>query len=63
MNGLGARFEAQEGVGRITLVWPHVSNAIDTATAQELGDCVTHASSEQFRAVLVEGEGRRFCGE
>lgn len=61
MTGPGVRFELDDGIGRITLARPELSNAIDLATARELGDCLTQAASPQVRAVLVHGEGARFC--
>ncbi|MFJ9565249.1 enoyl-CoA hydratase/isomerase family protein [Streptomyces fuscichromogenes] len=57
------RYSVSDGVGRITLNRPDLSNAIDLATARELKDVVGRAADDDaVRTVLVDGEGERFCG-
>lgn len=57
----GVEFKADGAVGRITLTRPEVSNAIDIPAAQAFGEAVALASSEEVRAVLLTGQGKRFC--
>ncbi|MFF2850296.1 enoyl-CoA hydratase/isomerase family protein [Streptomyces sp. NPDC058001] len=50
------------GVARIVLARPAVANAVDLPTARALGAAVGRAAADpDARAVLVSGEGRRFC--
>lgn len=59
----GIRYTVDDGLARITLSRPHLSNAIDLAMARELGDVVALAAkNEAVRAVIVDGDGPRFCG-
>lgn len=57
----GVRFEADGPVARIVLDRPEASNAIDLPAARALLEAVEQAADEQFRAVLLLGEGKRFC--
>jgi 2-(1,2-epoxy-1,2-dihydrophenyl)acetyl-CoA isomerase len=57
------RYSVSDGVGRITLNRPHLSNAIDLAMARELRDVVGRAAADDaVRTVLIDGGGERFCG-
>lgn len=55
------RYVCEEGVARIVLSRPARANAIDLSTAQALGAAVDRAAASDVRAVVVLGEGRRFC--
>ncbi|MPY48158.1 enoyl-CoA hydratase/isomerase family protein [Streptomyces acidicola] len=55
------RYEQDGAVARITLARPSVSNAIDFTTAMEFAGAVRRAASDEIRAVLISGEGKRFC--
>jgi 2-(1,2-epoxy-1,2-dihydrophenyl)acetyl-CoA isomerase len=56
------RFEATDGVARITLARPDAANAIDLALARELADAALRCDEDPaVRAVLLTGEGRMFC--
>jgi 2-(1,2-epoxy-1,2-dihydrophenyl)acetyl-CoA isomerase len=55
-------YSVGQGVAHITLNRPEVSNALDLATATAFASAVGRAaSSDDVRAVLVTGAGRRFC--
>src|SRR5437773_7441395 len=55
-------YEARDGVSWITLNRPSVLNALDTALAATLVDCVERAAGEAATfAVVVRGAGRAFC--
>jgi 2-(1,2-epoxy-1,2-dihydrophenyl)acetyl-CoA isomerase len=55
-------FDVRDGVATITLNRPEASNALDLATAHALHDAVMAAAlDETVAAVLVLGQGRRFC--
>ena len=57
------RYVVGDGIGHITLNRPSLSNAIDLATAQQLRNVMGWASADdEVRAVLIDGEGKRFCG-
>ncbi|CAM3509694.1 enoyl-CoA hydratase/isomerase family protein [Nocardioides zeicaulis] len=54
--------DIRDGVATITLNRPEASNALDLATAHALHDAVREADANgSVAAVLVLGEGRRFC--
>ena len=56
------RYECRDGVARITLARPEVSNAVDLATAHALHDAVARAAADDdVAAVLLTAEGPRFC--
>src|SRR6059058_3092984 len=55
-------YEARDGVSWITLNRPSVLNALDTALAATLVDCVERAAGDVATfAVVVRGAGRAFC--
>jgi enoyl-CoA hydratase/carnithine racemase len=59
--GAHVRYEAAEGVGRITLARPAVLNALDGRLAAELAEAVAAAASDPDAwVVVVTGEGRAF---
>ncbi|EFE71473.1 enoyl-CoA hydratase/isomerase family protein [Streptomyces viridosporus] len=56
------RYECAAGVARITLARSARANAVDLPTARAFGAAVDRAAADPgIRAVLVRGEGRRFC--
>ncbi|MEU6371596.1 enoyl-CoA hydratase-related protein [Streptomyces sp. NPDC046909] len=55
------RCDYEDGVARIVLARPDRANAVDLATARALGAAVDRAGADDVRAVVVLGEGRRFC--
>jgi 2-(1,2-epoxy-1,2-dihydrophenyl)acetyl-CoA isomerase len=56
------RYECTGGLARITLARSSRANAVDLATARAFDDAVERAGADpQVRAVLVRGEGPRFC--
>ncbi|MPY56057.1 enoyl-CoA hydratase/isomerase family protein [Streptomyces spongiae] len=55
------RYTCEKGVARIILARPTRANAIDLPTAQALGVAVDRAAQSDARAVVVLGEGKRFC--
>ncbi len=56
------RYEADEGVGRITLARPDKRNAMNREMFSELGEATAQAGDDpNVLAVLVEGEGPSFC--
>lgn len=55
------RYACEEGVARIVLARPTRANAVDLPTAHVLGAAVDRAARPDVRAVVVLGEGRRFC--
>jgi 2-(1,2-epoxy-1,2-dihydrophenyl)acetyl-CoA isomerase len=57
----GVRFEQDGTLAIITLDRPQVSNAVDLPMARSLGDAVERAAEPSVAAVLVTGEGQRFC--
>ncbi|PZH11351.1 enoyl-CoA hydratase [Streptomyces sp. NTH33] len=55
-------YACQDGLARITLARPNRANAVDLPTAHALGAAVDRAANDPaVRAVLICGEGRRFC--
>src|SRR5213594_4239280 len=55
-------YEARDGVSWITLNRPVVLNALDTALAAVLAECVERAAADAATfAVVVRGAGRAFC--
>src|SRR5258708_35002096 len=55
-------YEARDGVSWITLNRPSVLNALDTALAATLVDCVERAAGHAATfAVVVRRAGRAFC--
>ncbi|MFE4539741.1 enoyl-CoA hydratase/isomerase family protein [Streptomyces scopuliridis] len=61
MTDEAVRYEQDGAVVRITLARPSVSNAIDLTTAVEFAGAVRRAASDEIRAVLISGDGKRFC--
>jgi 2-(1,2-epoxy-1,2-dihydrophenyl)acetyl-CoA isomerase len=58
----GIRYTVDDGVARIALARPDVSNAVDLATATAFGAAVDRAGEDpEVRVVLVTGDGARFC--
>lgn len=56
------RYEAQDGVGWITLSRPEVLNALNTELAAALADRVQQVADDpDVSLVIVRGEGRAFC--
>lgn len=56
------RYACADGIARITLSRPEVSNSVDLPTAGALGEAVDAAAADDsVRVVLVTGEGPRFC--
>ncbi|NHC21912.1 enoyl-CoA hydratase/isomerase family protein [Nocardioides sp. IC4_145] len=56
------RVEVCDGVGHLVLARPSASNAVDLPTAHALRDAVgALAADDAVAAVLVTGEGPRFC--
>ena len=56
------RFEASQGVARITLQRPDAANTIDLALARELADAALRCAEDPtVRAVVLTGEGKMFC--
>lgn len=55
------RYVCEAGVARIVLARPAAANAVDLPTAHAFGAAVDRATDPDVRAVLVRGEGRRFC--
>src|SRR3989442_1286386 len=55
-------YEARDGVSWITLNRPSVLNALDTALAATLAECVERAAGDAATfVVVVRGAGRAFC--
>lgn len=55
-------YAVADGVARITLARPEVSNSVDLPTAAALGEAVDAAAADDaVRVVLLAGEGARFC--
>ncbi len=57
----GVRYHTDGAVGQIVLERPDVANAMDLPAALALGDAIQAANDVSIRAVLVIGEGKRFC--
>lgn len=55
------RYVYEAGVAHITLARPDRANAVDLPTAYAFAAAVDRAADPEVRAVLVRGEGRRFC--
>ncbi|WKN48442.1 enoyl-CoA hydratase/isomerase family protein [Nocardioides sp. Arc9.136] len=56
------RLEVRDGIGHVVLARPAASNAVDLRTAHALRDAVAAAAADDaVGAVLVTGEGKRFC--
>src|SRR5207245_1769469 len=55
-------YEARDGVSWLTLNRPSVLNALDTALAAALAECVERAAGDAATfVVVVRGAGRAFC--
>ncbi|MEU3984034.1 enoyl-CoA hydratase/isomerase family protein [Streptomyces sp. NPDC026672] len=54
-------YTADGPVAHLRLARPGMSNAFDLNAARDLGKAVGDAASEAIRAVLVTGDGTRFC--
>ena len=55
-------YEARDGISWLTLNRPAVLNALDTALAATLAECVEQADADAGTfAVVVRGMGRAFC--
>lgn len=57
----GVRLDQDGEVGRIVLDRPEASNSFDLPAARALSAAVSAAEVAGVRAVLVTGEGKRFC--
>jgi 2-(1,2-epoxy-1,2-dihydrophenyl)acetyl-CoA isomerase len=58
----GIRYSVTDGVARITLARPEMSNSVDLPTARSIAAAVQAAAADDaVRAVLVVGDGPRFC--
>lgn len=58
----GVHFSVADGVGHLRLTRPEVSNSIDLETAREFQAVVDSAAADEgVRAVLLTGDGPRFC--
>jgi 2-(1,2-epoxy-1,2-dihydrophenyl)acetyl-CoA isomerase len=57
----GVRYEDEGAVARIVLARPEASNSVDLPAARAFGAAVEKAADEAVRAVLITGEGKRFC--
>ncbi len=57
----GVNFDSDGAVGIITLNRPDVANTFDLPAAHALGQAVSAAEASGVRAVLLRGEGKRFC--
>lgn len=56
------RYAVSAGVAHLRLSRPEVANALDLALAHDLRSAVRRAAEDdEVRAVLVTGEGSRFC--
>ncbi len=56
------RYSVADGVARITLARPEVSNAVDLPTAKAFGAAVDQAAVDpDVRVILISGDGPRFC--
>jgi 2-(1,2-epoxy-1,2-dihydrophenyl)acetyl-CoA isomerase len=61
----GVRYEQEGRVGRVVLTRPEASNALDLPAAEALGAALDLLSAavdrDEIGAVLLTGEGARFC--
>ena len=55
------RVSAEGTIGRITLARPEKRNALDRATADELGEALFALSESTVRVVALDAEGPDFC--
>lgn len=55
------RVSAEGPIGRITLTRPEKRNALDRATADELGEALFALSESTVRVVALDAEGPDFC--
>lgn len=55
------RVSAEGPIGRITLARPEKRNALDRATADELGEALFALSESTVRVVALDAEGPDFC--
>ncbi|OQD52381.1 enoyl-CoA hydratase [Streptomyces phaeoluteigriseus] len=55
------RYESHGGVAQIVLARPARANAVDLPTVQAFAVAVDKAFAADIRAVIVRGEGERFC--
>ncbi len=55
------RVGAEGPIGRITLARPEKRNALDRATADELGEALFALSESTVRVVAIDAEGPDFC--
>lgn len=58
----GVQWTVSDGIARIVLSRPEVSNAFDLSTAQVFGQAVDAAAGEDVKVVLLSAQGDRFCG-
>lgn len=58
----GVRYVQQGAVLTIVLDRPAVANAFDIASVTALREALDAAEQESVRAVIIRGEGQRFCG-
>jgi 2-(1,2-epoxy-1,2-dihydrophenyl)acetyl-CoA isomerase len=61
MGPRGVRFEQDGPVGRIVLSRPKEANAFDLAAARAFDAAVSQAEGPTVRAIMITGEGERFC--
>jgi len=62
MTDSGIRYTVHDGLARLTLARPDLSNAIDLPAAKALGAAVARAGADpDVRVILIDAEGPRFC--
>lgn len=62
MSNVLSAFDAETGIGRLTLNRPEVLNALDVATAQDLLKAVRALTTTRgLRAIVLSGAGRAFA--
>jgi len=61
LSARGVTCVIENGLGLITLARPERSNALDLRAADAFMSAVEQTAADEVRAVLVRGEGERFC--
>ena len=61
MNDEAVLFDVRDSIARVTLNRPGQSNAFDLDTAREFSSVVERIAASEARAVLLTGNGPRFC--
>lgn len=57
------RLVVSRGIARVTLARPEVRNAFNAEVIEQLHDAFTRiTAADEVRAVVLEGEGKVFCG-